>query len=119
MRAIELRTIDAKWRPQVSEEAKLALGKELRAIDAKWRPQVSEEARLALGKELRAIDAKWQSRIAEEAQRELARLANEFLAAAKKCGQLGVIGEQTMPSTEMIGVVAQSVICTSTQSLAI
>ncbi|MFV9881932.1 MAG: hypothetical protein AB8U31_03710, partial [Anaplasma ovis] len=59
----ELRTIDAKWRPQVSEEAKLALGKELKAIDAKWRSQVSEEAKLALGKELKAIDTKWRPEV--------------------------------------------------------
>ncbi|MFV9921609.1 MAG: hypothetical protein AB8U72_02830, partial [Anaplasma ovis] len=31
------------------------LEQELRAIDAEWRPQVSEEAKLALGKELKAI----------------------------------------------------------------
>ncbi|MFV9893567.1 MAG: hypothetical protein AB8U48_03490 [Anaplasma ovis] len=113
----ELRAIDAKWRSQVSEEAKLALGKELRAIDAKWRSQVSEEAKLALGKELKAIDTKWRSQVAKEAKLELARIAEELKRAAERCKMLGVIGERTTPSAEMIGVVAQSVCAANTQSI--
>ncbi|MFV9924018.1 MAG: hypothetical protein AB8U34_03670, partial [Anaplasma ovis] len=68
---------------------------------------------------LKAIDTKWRSQVAKEAKLELTRIAEELKRAAERCKMLGVIGERTTPSAEMIGVVAQSVICTSTQSLAI
>ncbi|KAF2281992.1 hypothetical protein GH714_042816 [Hevea brasiliensis] len=100
----ELRAIDAKWRSQVSEEAKLALGKELKAIDAKWRSQVSEEAKLALGKELKAIDTKWQSRIAEEAKLELARIAKELKRAAERAKGNGRAAQQAALSLCLVFV---------------